>query len=136
MTDNEPPDDDDDTPPPPVDLFGTPWYMLHKRGDPDTSREAAKLVETTKEEKRNFFTLLNAGPRGITTTFAAMILGKMNHAVSPRWAALVRKGLVRDSGERRKSPKTTRREIVWKVERRKKPRAEPPAEPADDFELE
>ena len=97
------------------DLFYTPPHELHRTTDPDTSAEAANSIDPTKSEKRCYSLCAESGEKGITNSEAAAALNKLPNATSPRWRPLARKNLIVDSGERRKSLVTNRREIVWKI---------------------
>lgn len=99
------------TAPPAPPVFGTPLRKLVRRGGPDTSLAAAERVDTTKSEEAVYCLVADAGSNGITNSEVARRLGKLPNATSPRWIALLEKGLVRDSGRRRLNP-TGRHERV------------------------
>lgn len=84
--------------------FGTPLHKLVRRDGPDTSLAAAAQVDTTKSEKAVYDLVVAAGMRGITNSEVAAALHKLSNATSPRWTALVEKGLVVDSTRRRMNP--------------------------------
>lgn len=85
--------------------FGTPVHKIIRRDAPDTSREAGEKVDTTSSEKAVYDLVVAAGSHGITNSEVAARLNKPIHATSGRWIALVEKGLVIDSGQRRKNPR-------------------------------
>jgi hypothetical protein len=84
--------------------FGTPLHKLVRAGGPDTSLAAAAMVDTTRSEAAVYRLVVAAGVRGITNSEVARHLGKLPNATSPRWSALLEKGLVKDSGDRRLNP--------------------------------
>ena len=92
-------------------FFGTPLHKLVRHDSPDTSIAAAALVDTTSSERMVYDLVVEAGEDGITNSEVARLLGKLPNATSPRWIALIEKGLVRDSGRRRRNP-TNRLERV------------------------
>jgi DNA-binding IclR family transcriptional regulator len=57
--------------------------------------------------------LLAEHPEGVTAFEVAAAFHQRLNSISPRSASLKRKGLIRDSGERRLDPHTNRRSIVW-----------------------
>jgi len=89
--------------------------LLHRRGGKDTSRQAAYSVNTAKWEMICCRACMQMMPNGITTTECSIKVKHTTHSISARWSGLVRKSLVYDSGERRKSSITGRKQIVWKI---------------------
>jgi len=82
-------------------VFGTNPHKLVRRQDPDTSHEAAKKVKTADLE-RLVYEVIRMFPNGCTSDQVMKCLP--NHGVqtiSPRYAPLMRKGLIEDTGERR-----------------------------------
>lgn len=76
--------------------------MLHRTLDPDTSKTAAENVDTSILEEM----VLNAISRhGETGAIADQILNEFPSypysSITARFSALIRKGLVLDTGERR-----------------------------------
>lgn len=83
-----------------------------RRTDPDTAHEAAAAVNVTDSEERVLTSLRVRGPS--TSYEVAAHYGRPVEQVSPAFRPLVRKGLIRDSGER-KLADTGRRRIVWEL---------------------
>ena len=94
-------------------LFDVPAVGAARRADPETSKEAAQSVTATALESL-VMRWLHKRPSGLTTHELAELTGLSLVSVSPRIAPLVRKGFVKDSGERRPGP-SGRKSIVWKV---------------------
>ena len=86
-----------------TDLFFTESHKLYRQNDPDTSKEAAELVDTTRLEGLVYATILNAGAKGIISdqVRAALPQVKSYSSVTARFKALKEKGLIEYSGERR-----------------------------------
>jgi len=94
------------------DLFG---WAVSRNSDPDTSATAAESVRGTRanELESKVLNVLTEHPEGLTGQEVTDILGMDRVTTSPRFAPLKRKGLIYDSGERRKGP-SNRPAIVWK----------------------
>jgi len=84
-----------------TNIFGTAWHKLVRRDDPDTSKGAAKQVQTTRLEQLVYETISKFGYTGCTQD---TILDELSHlpysSVTGRFSALIRKGLVEDTGQR------------------------------------
>ena len=84
-------------------FFGTPAFKLARRKDPDTSMDAAEKVDSTTLEQQ-VYEAIAKHPNGC---IAEEVMSHFpNHGVqtiSPRFAPLLRKGLIEDTGERRKA---------------------------------
>ena len=104
------------------DLFGTEPFKLHRKDSPDTSVEAAYLVDTTNLEKMVFNSISSQGEYGCT---ADVLLtshpGYPYSSITARFAALERKGLIYYKGDKRKG-RSGRNQRVMRVERRKEKR--------------
>lgn len=89
-----------------------PLRALARGSDPQTSHDAAALVDVTDLEGRVLDWLGRAGDFGGTSEEIANGLGVPRVSISPRLRPLLNKGRVLDSGLRRLS--TSRRAcIVW-----------------------
>lgn len=86
----------------------------HRRNDPDTSKAAAYSVDVPPLEKvvLDYLTKYRLG--GATTHEIAEATGIDLVTISPRIRPLVEKGLVEDSGHKRKG-RSGRKSIVWKL---------------------
>lgn len=81
--------------------------------DPDTSHKAANEVETSRLEQM-VLVQLSSCPDGLTNHELVERTGCSWNTITPRLRPLVRKGLVVDSGTRRKGP-TNKSCIVWRA---------------------
>ena len=84
-------------------FFGTEPFKLVRKDDPDTSMDAAEKVDSTTLE-RQVYEVIAKHPDGC---IAEEVMSHFpNHGVqtiSPRFAPLLRKGLIEDTGKRRKA---------------------------------
>lgn len=87
-----------------------------RNGDPETSHEAAASTDATRLESLAYRTLFEAGVEGLTAEQLSRILNIEKNTISPRLRPLARKGLIIDSGRRRKN-ETGKRAIVWIVKK-------------------
>ena len=84
-------------------VFGTDPTKLVRRDDPDTSKEAAEAVDTTNLEQLVYEAIRHYGPRGcISDEVRSHFPWKAYSSVTARYKALIEKGLIEDTGERRK----------------------------------
>lgn len=83
-------------------------HGAHRKDDPDTSKEAAKL-DVSKLEAR-VYELLRFKP--LTAEELAFSMNKSLQSITPRIAPLRRKGLIYDSGIRKRG-ESGRPRIVW-----------------------
>lgn len=95
-----------------TDLFG---WATSRASDPETSAIAASSVRGGKanELEEKVLSVLLSHPQGLTGQEVTDILGLDRVTTSPRFAPLRRKGLIVDTGTRRKGP-SGRPAIVWK----------------------
>jgi hypothetical protein len=71
--------------------------------DPETSHEAAGSIDTTELE-RIVYETIKMFPNGCISDEVLRMLPTFTHqTISPRYAPLIRKGWVIDTGERRKA---------------------------------
>ena len=103
-----------------LDLFAAPkrpppptTEAYARLSDPGTSHAAAASVRPTEMEMAVYMALSKI-PAGATASELVERMGMAWNSVSPRFAPLVRKGFIRDSGERRPGP-SNRKQIVWQV---------------------
>jgi predicted HTH transcriptional regulator len=80
--------------------------------DPDTSQDAADSISIQYMEGLVMDAVAKFG--AATSQEVAAVLSLSRDSVSPRIAALCRKGLMRDSGARRKGP-SGRYSTLWKL---------------------
>jgi hypothetical protein len=82
--------------------FGTDPHKLARSEGPDTSKAAAESVDTTSLESMVFSAIENFGRRGaIADDILKMFPGFPYSSITARFSALIRKGFVSDTGERR-----------------------------------
>lgn len=84
-----------------------------RRRDPDTAKKAAASVPVADLEAR-VLRALRLSKAGMTTHELAWLLKVDLVSVSPRLRPLAEKGLVQDSGERRRGD-SGRSSIVWRA---------------------
>lgn len=88
---------------------------LARNTDPGTSHMAAKaMTPHVNELETVLLKALRESPNGLTMHELVDKTGLWWNTASPRMRPLARKGLVRDSGERRVG-RTGKKCIVWKV---------------------
>ena len=85
--------------------FGTSPHMLHRSfpTTPDTSVAAAHAVDSTRLEEL-VYTIVRSYPDGCTQDDVLArpeVKGMPYSSVTARFSALIRKGLIEDSGRRR-----------------------------------
>ena len=82
--------------------FGTFWKKLVRKNDPQTSKDAAKSVNTTNMEKVVYATI-KLFPDGCISDQVQDILDMYSYStVTARFSALYRKGLIEYTGDLRK----------------------------------
>ena len=82
-------------------IWGTMWPKLVRRGDPHTSVEAAKAVDTTRLEQV-VYEVIASHPNGCIQDEVLDILRELPYSsVTARFSALKRKGLIEATGETR-----------------------------------
>ena len=95
-------------------IFGTEPKFMVRATDPITSIEAAQQVDSTKLESM-VYEVIAKHPNGCTSD--EIMAHFPNHGIqtiTPRFAPLIRKGLVEDTGEKRKG-KSGRSQRVLRV---------------------
>ena len=95
-------------------FFGTEPFKMVRKEDPDTSKDAAEKVDSTKLEQL-VYEVIAKHPNGcIADDVEAALPDIRSHSITPRFAPLIRKGFIEDTGERRKSS-TGRSQRVVKI---------------------
>ena len=103
-----------DNPSPAVNAFGTPIHMMRRNSDPETSHEAAEKLTAGKLEAL-VYEAIARHPNGCTSDEVCRALPMHGvQTLSPRYAPLIRKGYIEDTGERRKGS-TSRLQRVLRV---------------------
>lgn len=99
------------------DSFGTNPKFMHRSDDPETSKEAAEGVDSTKLEQLVLKAIKDKGNNGATCFEIGEILPQHGvQTITPRVAPLLRKGYIYRNGDKRKG---TRMQLVLRVNRRK-----------------
>jgi uncharacterized protein with PIN domain len=91
--------------------FGTEPHKMVRKTDINTSKEAAKTVNSENIEKQIYDVVKSFGFNGCITEQVIEITGSTQNTINPRFAPLLRRGLIVDTGERRMA-KTGRRQRV------------------------
>jgi predicted transcriptional regulator len=86
-------------------------YGSSRSTDPDTSHDAAKF-DTSFLQQQVLFTLLKEGP--LTSEEVSELLHINIVSISPRFKPLLNKGLIMDTGQRRKN-RSGRSAILWRA---------------------
>lgn len=83
-------------------LFGTDPHKLVRSGDPDTSHEAAKSVDTKRLEWMVYTAICSFGKAGcISDEVLTRFPNFPYSSITARYKALMDKGSIEDTGERR-----------------------------------
>lgn len=83
--------------------YGTDPHLLHRTDAIDTSIDAAYAVDTTELERLVHSTIKKAGPFGmIADDVLAAHPSYPYSSITARFSALIRKGLVERTGEKRR----------------------------------
>lgn len=83
-------------------MFGTDPQKLVRAGDPDTSHASANAVDTTKLEALVYEAIKKYGERGcISDQIRALYPAYPYSSITARYRALLDKGFIVDTGERR-----------------------------------
>jgi hypothetical protein len=82
-------------------IFGTHPKKLVRTNDPDTSHAAANSVDTSQLESM-VYEVISKYPDGCIADDVERELANLrSHSITPRFAPLMRKGFIFDTGERR-----------------------------------
>ena len=96
------------------DLFNAPERVNKYQSHSQTSRQSAQSIESTAQTLRAkvYGFIKDSGPYGATDEELQMVLDMNPSTQRPRRVELVEKGLVKDSGKKRKT-KSNRLAVVW-----------------------
>ena len=95
-------------------FFGTEPFKMVRKEDPDTSKGAAEKVDSTKLEQMVYEAIAKYPDGCIADDVMTHFPSHGIQTISPRYAPLIRKGFIEDTGERRKSS-TGRSQRVMKA---------------------
>lgn len=94
-------------------VFGTADFKLYRPNDPETSREAARSVNTPRLEQLVYETIKDYGAAGcISDDVRATHPTLAYSSVTARFKALAEKGLIRYEGRRRGASGRSQRVMV------------------------
>jgi hypothetical protein len=84
-----------------------------RSSDPGTSHEAARSVQGTQalSLSRRVYQAIQQHPEGLCSEQLEFITGISNQSLTPRFAPLVRQGLIKDSGRRTRVGRV--HQIIW-----------------------
>lgn len=86
-----------------TELYGTSPHYLVRTDDPDTSHIAAGMVDTTRLEKLVYQAIKTFGLMGCISDQARAMFPLLSYSsVTARYRALLDKGLIVDTGARRR----------------------------------
>ena len=92
--------------------FGTHPKKLVRTDDPDTSHAAANTVDTSQLESM-VYEVISKYPDGCIADDVERELAHLrSHSITPRFAPLMRKGFIFDTGERRKASSGRSQRVV------------------------
>ena len=83
-------------------FFGSQPKMMVRTTDPETSLEAAEKVNSKKLEEMVYEVIAKYPDGCIADEIQAHFPNHGVQTISPRYAPLIRKGFIEDTGERRK----------------------------------
>jgi len=81
--------------------FGTDPKKLVRKTDPDTSHEAAETVDSNHLESLVYEVICKHKNGCIADDVERELSYLRSHSITPRFAPLIRKGFIFDTGERR-----------------------------------
>ena len=104
-----------------MNTFGTNPHILHRADSPDTSVEAAYEVDTTRLEGLVYSTIYRFGNRGcISDEVREFYPNYPYSSITARYRALMDKGFIEDTGERRQGKSGRNQRVMRVVSREKK----------------
>lgn len=100
-----------------LNAFGTPIHMMRRNSDPDTSHEAAEKLTAGKLEAL-VYEVIARHPNGCTSDEICRALPMHGvQTISPRYAPLIRKGYIEDTGERRKGGSSRTQRVLRAIKK-------------------
>jgi len=96
------------------DLFDTPAYKLVRRGDPQTSREAAEQLDVSKMERKVLAAITTFGAAGCISDEVLELLHNDRYStVTARYKQLKEKGLIVTDDRKRKANSGRQQLVMW-----------------------
>ena len=94
-------------------VFGTPEHKLYRPDDPETSKEAARSVDTSRLEQLVYETVKGYGAAGCISDDVRTAHPTLAYSsVTARFKALAEKGLIRYEGRRKGASGRSQRVMV------------------------
>ena len=84
-----------------MSTFGTTPSMMARTEDPDTSHDAAESLDSAAMERLVYETIARFPNGCIADEIERALPHVRSHSITPRFAPLLRKGFIIDTGERR-----------------------------------
>ena len=84
-------------------FFGSEPKTMVRTTDPDTSMDAAEKVDSTKLEQQVYEVIAKYPDGCISEEVMTHFPNHGIQTISPRYAPLIRKGFIEDTGERRRA---------------------------------
>jgi hypothetical protein len=98
-------------------VFGSDPKTLVRNNDPDTSHAAAKTVDTSQLELM-VYEVIGKFPNGCIADDVQQELAHLrSNTITPRFAPLIRKGFIVDTGERRRASSGRSQRVMKKIEK-------------------
>lgn len=92
--------------------FGTAPKEMVRTEDPDTSHEAAEKVDSAKLEQMVWEVIAKYPSGCIADDVERELAHLRSHSITPRFAPLLRKGMIEDTGERRRAASGRSQRVV------------------------
>jgi hypothetical protein len=97
-------------------IFGTHPDLLARKTDPVTSKESAKAVDTTKLESIVYEAIKSFGSKGCISDEVLDLFPKHRYSsITARYAPLLKKGFIEDTGETKKGNSGKQQRIMRAV---------------------
>jgi hypothetical protein len=93
-------------------IFGTEPKFMVRATDPITSIEAAETVDSTKLEQMVYEAIAKYPNGCIADDVERELAHIRSHSITPRFAQLIRKGFIEDTGEKRKAASGRSQRVV------------------------
>lgn len=105
-----------------LDLFAAPSFGTNPRKmvrntDPDTSHEAAEKVDTARLERMVYEVICKYPDGCIADDVERELAHLRSHSITPRFAPLIRKGFIFDTGLRRPASSGRSQRIVKAIKK-------------------
>ena len=96
------------------DLFDTPAYKLHRRNDPQTSKQAAESLEVSHMERIVADTIRSFGATGAISDRIVDALPQYRYStITARYKALKEKGIICVDDRKQKGASGRQQFVMW-----------------------